>query len=260
MADRYLFKVEGLDFAYPGAEPLFHDFNLVLPEGEVICIVGQNGCGKSTLLNLLGKNLIPKAGEISLTGHSLRDFKRKDFAQAVAIVHQQNRAPNDLTVEDLVSYGRIPHNPLLAMRLNEKDWAAVDRALAWTNTESLRKREIGTLSYGQLQRVWIAMALAQETKTLFLDEPTNFLDIRFQIEVLSLIKSLNRDKGMNIVMVLHDINQAIAYCDRVVALKEGELLMNGPVNDFLDRKLLRNVYDIDLTIAEYSHQHFVLTV
>lgn len=257
---RPLFEVKNMNFHYPDSGALFKDFNLVLPEGEVICIVGQNGCGKSTLLNLLAKGLEVTRGSISLQGYPLTGFRKKEFAKKVAMVHQQNRVPADLTVEELVGYGRTPHNSLLRMRLTERDWESISRALDWTHTEELRRRAVGTLSYGQLQRVWIAMALAQETDILFLDEPTNFLDVRYQIEVLRLVRELNRSKKMSIVMVLHDINQAIAYSDRVVALKSGELLLNGSVEEFLDRSLLAKIYDIELDIMETDKGKVVLTV
>ncbi|WP_288554810.1 ABC transporter ATP-binding protein [uncultured Levyella sp.] len=255
-----LFKVQHMDFAYPEAPLLFKDFSLALPKGEVIAIVGQNGCGKSSLLNLLAKNLHPSNGTIVLENRSLNTFNKREFAKQVGMVHQQNHAPSDLLVEELVSYGRTPHKSLFTSRLSVKDWEVIDRVLQWTGVEDLRKRTIGTLSYGQLQRVWIAMSLAQETKILFLDEPTNFLDIRFQIEILKLVRWLNREQDMSIIMVLHDINQATAFSDRIVALKAGELLFNDAVQEFLQPSILREVYDIDLEIVHTGQVDLVKTV
>ncbi len=254
-----LFELRDLCFAYPGQERLFDGLSLTIPQSEIVCLVGQNGCGKSSLLHLLRRGLRPQAGHITFLGKNLVEWKPRSLAQHLAMVHQRNRVPGDLTVEELVRFGRSPHGPLFGRRYSEEDERAVDQALKDTDLLALRERPAEQLSGGQAQRLWLAMALAQDTPVLFLDEATSFLDVRYQLDFLQLVQQLKEQRQMSIVMVLHDINQALAYSDRIIALKAGKLMVNGPVEEFLQAKVLETVYDHPLRILQTAEGPVVKT-
>lgn len=184
----YMMKVKELSFSY-GKNRILNNVSLKIPEGKITTILGANGCGKSTLFSLMTKNLMPDCGRIFLQRKNIGGMPLGEFAKRVSIVHQYNTAADDMTVERLVSMGRTPHRKIFGSTSDE-DENLVNRALEVTNLLEFREREIGKLSGGQRQRVWIAMALAQNTKLLFLDEPTTYLDIRYQLEILELVKSL----------------------------------------------------------------------
>lgn len=249
-------EVRGLVFSY-GKNRVLDDTSLLIERGKVTTIMGGNGCGKSTLFALMTKNLVPDRGKVFLRGRDVRAMGLKDFARHVSIVHQNNVAPDDMTVEQLVRLGRAPHlRPMSDM--DEEDERLVNWALRVTGIEPYRERELARLSGGQRQRAWIAMALAQNTKVLFLDEPTTYLDVRYQIEVLDLTRRLNREFGMTIVMVLHDVNQAIAYSDVIVGLKDGRVAFNGDPQLMVTRESMRDLFDIDLEIAQADGRKVVL--
>lgn len=174
-------------------------------------------------------------------------------------MHQYNTAPNDITVEKLVSYGRIAHIDK-GRRNYADDEKYINFAMAVTGVSEFAKKQISNLSGGQRQRVWIAMALAQNTKILLLDEPTTYLDVRYQIEILRLVKKLNTEYGITIIMVLHDINQSIAYSDCIIAMKDGKILAEGNPNDVINEELIKNVYGIELSVKEIRENKIVLTV
>ena len=224
-ADKPAMEVRDLHFAY-GKNKVLKGVSLKIEEGKITTIMGANGCGKSTLFSLMTKNLYPGKGNIFLKGKNIQNLNLKEFARKVAIVQQYNSASDDITVENLVAFGRTPHKKMM-----QGDSAEDERMIEWalevTNLTEYRDREVPRLSGGQRQRVWIAMALCQGTKTLFLDEPTTYLDIRYQIEILQLVKKLNQEFGITIIMVLHDINQAIAYSDNVIGMKDGKVLVEG---------------------------------
>lgn len=203
-----VFDIKGLTFSY-GSEQVIKGLDLSLKEGKVTTLIGANGCGKSTLFNLITKNLKPQGGSIMLGGREVSQIKLKDFAKQVAIVHQYNTAPADISVEKLVAFGRTPYHGFGSIANSEEDEQKIKRALEITNTEKLKDKAVAQLSGGQKQRVWIAMALAQDTKILFLDEPTTYLDIRYQLQILKLVRRLNEEYGMTVVMVLHGINQSL---------------------------------------------------
>lgn len=204
-------SVEHLTFHYDNDPPVLRDLSLTIRSGAITTLMGANGCGKSTLLQILTKNLKPDSGTIRFDQAELSAISLKEFARRAAIVHQKNTAPDDLTVERLVAYGRLPYSSIFKAGLDQENQAQVERALALTDLTELRDRRVGALSGGQRQRAFIAMALAQNTKLLFLDEPTTFLDVRYQVEILRLVERLNKEEGITIVMVLHDINQALSY-------------------------------------------------
>ena len=254
-----VFEISGLHFAY-GKHEVLKGLDMTVPEGAITTLIGANGCGKSTLFNLMTKNLKPDQGVISLYGQNVAEAKLKDFAKKVAIVHQYNTAPTDLSVEKLVSYGRTPYHTMGLSPDPEEDEKRVEWALEITNTAELRDKPVAELSGGQKQRVWIAMALAQDTKILFLDEPTTYLDVRYQLEILRLIKKLNREFGITVIMVLHDINQSLYYSDEIVAMKDGKIIAHGLPEKIITTELVREVYGVDLTIQHVDGKPFVIPV
>lgn len=251
-------EVRGLSFAY-GKNKVLRDTSFKIEEGKVTTIMGANGCGKSTLFNLMTKNLYPGKGNIFLHGKNIQNLALKEFARKVSIVHQYNSSADDITVERLVSFGRTPHMKLMQGRSDE-DERLIRWAMEVTNVEKYRDREVSRLSGGQRQRVWIAMALAQNTKILFLDEPTTYLDIRYQIEILELVKKLNEEYGITIIMVLHDINQAIHFSDRIIGLKDGRVAADGAPEEVITTECIRELYGISLGVATIEGKKFVLTV
>ena len=257
-----LLETRGLKkyFETPGG--LLHavdDISFSINTGETLGVVGESGCGKSTLFNLMTRNLYPGKGNIFLRGKNIQNLALKEFARKVSIVHQYNSSADDITAERLVSFGRTPYMKLMQGR-SEADERQIRWAMEVTNTEKYRDREISRLSGGQRQRVWIAMALAQNTKILFLDEPTTYLDIRYQIEILKLVQKLNREYGITIIMVLHDMNQAIHYSDRIIGLKDGHVAAEGAPDEIITPESIRELYGITLGVTEVEGEKFVLTV
>lgn len=231
--------IENLQFTYSKEKEILHRINLDFKKGEITAIIGANGCGKSTLLNLIAGVLTPLSGVISLDGKDIRKYKKTEFAKRVSAVHQKNTAPPDMTVEQLVRMGRTPYRRLLKQNNAAKDDFAVAQAMRYANVEEYADLEMGSLSGGMLQRVWLAMALAQETDILLLDEITTYLDIHYQLEILNLIYTLNRKKRNTVIMVLHDINLVMQYCDNIILMKEGFILYDGktdrlPLQQLLD--------------------------
>ena len=255
-----MLSVEHLNFSYVSDTPILRDLSVTIRENAITTLMGANGCGKTTLLQLLTKNLRPASGTIKVDGRELDHIGLKEFARTAAIVHQKNTAPDDLTVERLVSYGRLPYSSLFRASLDEENQAQVERALALTGLTELRERRIGTLSGGQRQRAFIAMALAQNTRLLFLDEPTTFLDVRYQVEILRLVEKLNKEEGITIVMVLHDINQALAYSDEVIGLRGGSVAFQGRPEEVITSESIKNLYGIDLPVLRADGRLCVMAV
>ncbi len=253
-----IFSVKNLSFSY-GKHLVIKDINFEIEEGKITTLIGANGCGKSTLFNLMTRSLKPDQGKIMLGGQNINDMKLKEFARKVAIVHQYNTAPDDLSVEKLVSYGRIPHQ-----KIGRKEDAKEEEKIRWameiTNTWKYKDKLVSSLSGGQKQRVWIALALAQGTKILFLDEPTTYLDIRYQIQILKLIKKLNREYRISVIMVLHDINQSIYYSDQIIAMKNGEIVATGCPEKIVEPKLIKKIYGVDLDQIHFNNRSFVIPV
>ena len=254
-----VFDIKGLTFSY-GTNEVIKGLDLSIKQGKVTTLIGANGCGKSTLFNLITKNLRPNSGEIRLEGKDISQVKLKDFARQVAIVHQYNTAPADISVEKLVAFGRTPYHGLGSPSNSEEDEEKIKRALEITNTEKLKDKAVAQLSGGQKQRVWIAMALAQDTKILFLDEPTTYLDIRYQLQILKLVRKLNEEYGMTVIMVLHDINQSLYYSDEIVAMKDGRITAQGKPEEIITSELIKNVYYVELGISAVNGRPFVLPV
>lgn len=254
-----VFQIRGLSFAY-GKHTVLKGLDLDLHAGRITTLIGANGCGKSTLFHLMTKNIRPDAGRILLRDQDISACRLRDFARQVAIVHQYNTAPADLSVEKLVAYGRTPYQTMGLSPDPEADAEKIRWALEITHTDKYRDKPVAELSGGQKQRVWIAMALAQGTQVLFLDEPTTYLDIRYQLQILHLIRQLNREYGMTIVMVLHDINQSLHYSDEIVAMSDGQVCAHGLPEEIVTPQLIRRVYDVDLAIRPVDGKPFVIPV
>lgn len=249
-------EIKHLTFAY-GKCNILSDVSLTFKENSITTLLGANGSGKTTLFNLCTKNLIPDRGVILLDRENIFDINQKKFAEQVAIVHQQNRIMGDITVRRLVSYGRTPYMKFMRGYC-EEDNEAIDWAMDVTGLCELSNRSLSSLSGGQKQRVWIAMSLAQKSRILFLDEPTTYLDIKYQIEILELIRSININFGITVVMVLHDINQALKYSDEVVGLKEGKIVFSGKPDTVITDDSVSNLYDIPLVVQEFKGSKVVL--
>ncbi|MEI3866547.1 ABC transporter ATP-binding protein [Microbacterium sp. CCNWLW134] len=248
MTTAHRLAAEGLTLAY-GSRLIVPELDLVVPSGRVTAIIGANGCGKSTLLRALARLLAPQSGRVVLDGEALHTRKSKEVARMLALLPQSPVAPEGIAVADLVGRGRHPHQRPLA-RWSTRDYEVVAQALEATGVTDLADRAMDELSGGQRQRVWIAMALAQETDVLLLDEPTTFLDVAHQIEVLDLLTDLNRDRGTTIVMVLHDMNLAARYADHLFALRDGRVVAEGPPRDILTRRLIDEVFDLDAVVID----------
>ncbi|WP_445945027.1 ABC transporter ATP-binding protein [Rhizobium sp. CB3060] len=226
---------------------ILSDVDLSFPKGEFVALVGHNGSGKSSLLKILGRQILPTAGSASYAGRDVRLFPERAFAQSVAYLPQDVSASADMTVRELVRCGRYPwHGPL--GRFSRTDGEKVEQALALTHLEPLADRTVATLSGGERQRAWLAMLVAQDTECLLLDEPTAALDIAHQIEVLSLVRRLSHEKGLSVIIVLHDINMAARFCDRICALKRGRVVASGKPDEILMRERLQEIYGIDMDV------------
>ncbi|MEV7895184.1 ABC transporter ATP-binding protein [Streptomyces cyaneofuscatus] len=217
--------------------------DLAVPPGRITAIVGANACGKSTLLRALARLLAPRAGSVSLDGRALHSIPTRELAQQLGILPQSPVAPEGLTVIDLVNRGRSPHQTWWR-QWTKADEQAVHDALAATGTTDLADRAVDELSGGQRQRAWIAMAVAQGTPVLLLDEPTTYLDLAHQIDVLDLVVDLNRREGRTIVMVLHDLNQACRYADHVIAMKKGSIVAEGAPADVITAATVEDVFGL----------------
>ncbi|MDT0118240.1 ABC transporter ATP-binding protein [Microbacterium sp. PRF11] len=238
---------EGVTLGY-GDRTIVDSLDLQIPPGRVTTIVGANACGKSTLLKAMARLLAPSAGQVLLDGKAIHRMPTRQVARVLGLLPQSPIAPEGIAVSDLVSRGRHPHQGALS-RWTSADDAAVARALEATDVTHLADRPVDELSGGQRQRVWIAMALAQETDVLLLDEPTTFLDISHQVDVLDLLTDLNRERGTTVAMVLHDLNLAARYADHLVAMAQGEVVAAGDPADVLTEDTVRRVFGLDSRVV-----------
>ena len=231
-----------------GRSPALNDVTLSIPRGTVTAIIGPNGSGKSTLLRALARLLRPETGSVLLDGAAIARMSPGQVARQIATLPQSPGSIQGMTVQELVEQGRYPHTGPLRM-LSDRDHAAVERALELTSSSRFRHRLLESLSGGERQRVWIALALAQEPRILLLDEPTTFLDINHQIQVLKLIQGLNREHGLTVVMALHDLNHASQYAERLVVLHCGRIVEEGPPSVVIREDVLASVFNVQAHIS-----------
>lgn len=221
--------------------------DITIPKNKISVIIGANACGKSTLLKTLSRLIKPISGEVLLDGKKITEIPPKELAKVLGLLPQSPIVPEGITVADLVGRGRFPYQSFFK-GLDKKDYEAVEEALEIMGITELANRSVDELSGGQRQRVWIAMALAQQTDILLLDEPTTFLDIAYQVEILDLLTDLNRRLGTTIVMVLHDINLSARYADHIFAVQKGNLIAQGAPSDIITEELIKQVFDLECTV------------
>lgn len=241
-------KAETISVAYDHKMIIEH-LSLDVPQGAITTIIGANGCGKSTLLKALTRIHKVEKGAIYLDGQSIATLPTKQVAQKIALLPQVLEATEGISVYELISYGRYPHQKYLGS-LTAYDRSRIHWAMEVTSTIGLANNDVDTLSGGQKQRVWIAMALAQDTDTIFLDEPTTYLDLNHQLEVLELLKRLNQENGKTIVMVLHDLNLSARFSDQLIAMKDGCIQYQGAVSDILTVSNLETIFNIKAHLVE----------
>ncbi|MEY8353938.1 ABC transporter ATP-binding protein [Lachnospiraceae bacterium 54-53] len=222
--------------------------DLEIPQGKITTIIGPNGCGKSTVLKAVGRILKPRGGSIYLNGKDIRRLSTKEVAQKMAVLPQSPQAPSGLTVGELAAYGRYPHQKGLG-RLKPEDRKIIHWALEVTKLTEFETTAVDSLSGGQRQRVWIAMALAQQTDLILLNEPTTYLDLAYQLEVLELLYRLNREQNCTIVMVLHDLNLAARFADYMIAIRSGKIVCHGSPENVMTGDVLRETFRIDAEIV-----------
>lgn len=223
-------------------------FDFEIKEGEIVSLIGPNGSGKSTVLKVVSRLMNSIEGVVHLDGYDIHRLPSKEVAKKLSILSQYHSTPPDFTVEELVGYGRMPHKKWYETKTKE-DEEIIAWAIQQTRVEKFRHRSVNSLSGGERQRAWIAMALAQRPKVLLLDEPTTYLDICHQIEVMELVNKLNKELDLTVVMVLHDLNQAVRYSQRLVVIKDGRFFMEGTPEEVLTKELLRDVYSIDADVT-----------
>lgn len=248
MKQTHLFQAEHIVTGYDH-KTVIEDIDLVIPSNKISVIIGANGCGKSTLLKTLAKLIKPSSGNITLDGKAISKIPSKQLARVLGLLPQSPIVPEGISVADLVGRGRFPHQSLLS-GWSKKDYEAVAEAMRIMNITEFANDPIDELSGGQRQRVWIAMALAQQTDILFLDEPTTFLDITYQVEILDLLTDLNRKYGTTIVMVLHDINLSARYADYIYALHKGKLVAEGSPSKVITSTVVKEIFGLNCSVIE----------
>ncbi|WP_247046556.1 ABC transporter ATP-binding protein [Arthrobacter rhizosphaerae] len=240
-------RAENLTLGYDGPD-IIRDLSLDVPSGQVTTIIGPNGCGKSTLLRALGRLITPRSGQVTLDGVALPQLSSQHIATCLSILPQTPTAPSGLTVADLVSRGRHPRQKWY-QQFSAGDQAAVEAALVETDLADLADTPLEDLSGGQRQRAWISMTLAQDSGILLLDEPTTYLDLAHQVDVLELVRRLNRRNGRTVVMVLHDISLAARYSDNMVVMKDGGIVASGAPQEVVTARLLQEVFGLNAHIV-----------
>ncbi|KOQ95002.1 iron-enterobactin ABC transporter ATP-binding protein, partial [Pluralibacter gergoviae] len=231
-----------------GKKIIADNLSVAIPDGHFTAIIGPNGCGKSTLLRTLSRLMTPRQGHVFLDGEHIQRYASKEVARRIGLLAQNATTPGDITVQELVARGRYPHQPLFA-RWRKEDEEAVTRAMAATGVLELAAQSVDTLSGGQRQRAWIAMVLAQETQIMLLDEPTTWLDISYQIDLLELLSALNREQGYTLAAVLHDLNQACRYATHLIALRDGKIIAEGAPGEIVTAGLIEKIYGMPCTIV-----------
>lgn len=241
-----------------GTKVIVDQLSLTIPQGQITTLIGPNGSGKSTLIRSIAHLLKPTTGVILLDHQNIQHIKSKAFAKKIAVLPQTNQSANDLTVDELVTFGRLPYRHPLSS-LSATDHEKIEWALTQASLQDLRERPLSTLSGGQRQRAWIAMAVAQDTETIILDEPTTYLDLTHQLEVMQLVQQLNQQAHRTIIMALNDLNHAARFSDQLIALKDGHVLAHGPVASVMTAANLKTIFNIDATLVDYQGTPLILT-
>lgn len=246
------FYAEHTDIAY-GKRIIVEDLSVEIPAGKITALIGANGSGKSTILKTMCRLMAPVRGQIVLDGKAIHSQPTKELAKRLSVLPQNPEAPEGLTVKELISYGRSPHKAGFG-RLNQKDEEIIARAMKVTSITEFAQRPLDQLSGGQRQRAWIAMCIAQDTDIMFLDEPTTFLDMAHQLEVMKLLKKLNEEFGRTIVMIVHDLNHATRFADHIIAIKAGKIVSQGTPQEVVTAQVCREVFGVvaDILTDAYS--------
>ena len=251
-------SVKNLSVAYE-KNIIINNMSLSIPKGEISIIIGSNGCGKSTLLKSIARVIKPKSGEIYINEKNIKNQKEKYIATQVAFLPQGPISPSGITVRELVSYGRFPHQKLIG-GLNSKDKEVIDLVIEETGLKEFSDREIESLSGGQRQRAWIAMTLAQETDIIMLDEPTTYLDMSYQLEVLEILEKLNKEKRITVVIVLHELNNACRFASNIIGLKEGKIICQGEPKKVINKETLKEIYGIEAQLQLSENKKYPICV
>ena len=241
-----MIQIKGLSKSF-GKKPVVENVSLTIEPKKITSFIGPNGAGKSTLLSMVSRLLAADTGEVLLDQNDVKKMKSNEFAKRVAILKQANHINVRLTVRELVSFGRYPYSK---GRLNAEDEKIIDQALEYMNLVDMQHKFLDELSGGQKQRAFISMVIAQDTEYILLDEPLNNLDMKHSVQIMKILRQLVDDLGKTVVIVLHDINFASVYSDRIVALKDGRLVKDGPTNDIITSESLREVYDMHIPVQE----------
>ncbi len=233
---------------------ILSDIDLDVGEGTICGLVGPNGSGKSTLLKIIARQIAPTSGRLVWQGRPASDWSNREFARHASYMPQFTPGADGMTVRELVALGRFPWHGTLG-RFGDNDRRAVEEAIARTGLESFADRRVDEMSGGERQRAWIAMMLAQDARCLILDEPTSALDLAYQTGVLSLVRNLAEERGLTVIVVLHDINLAARYCDTITALNRGRILMSGLPSDVMQENALRQIFGVEMGIFQHPHHH-----
>ncbi|MBU8685102.1 ABC transporter ATP-binding protein [Bacillus haynesii] len=234
-----------------GEQTVVHPTTLTIQKGMITSFIGPNGAGKSTLLSIISRLIGMDAGKVLIDGKEISAYKSNDLAKKISILKQSNQINIRLTVRELVSFGRFPYSQ---GRLSKEDWAYVDEAIDYMKLRDIEHKHLDQLSGGQCQRAFIAMVIAQDTDYILLDEPLNNLDMKHSVEIMKLLRDLVESRGKTIVIVIHDINFASVYSDRIAALKNGRIVKEGPAEDIIQTPVLKDIYDMDIPIQQIGDQ------
>lgn len=241
-------SVKNLTVAYEN-NVIIEDMNVSIPREEISIIIGANGCGKSTLLKTIARINKAKKGDIFINAKDIKKVKEKNIAKEVAFLPQGPVCPSGLTVKELVAFGRFPHQKMIG-GLNTHDKDVIEWAIEETGLSEFKDREVESLSGGQRQRAWIAMTIAQETEIIMLDEPTTYLDMSFQLEVLEVLEKLNKEKKITVVLVLHELNNACRFANNIIGLKKGKIICEGKPVEVITKESLKEIYGIDARLEQ----------
>jgi iron complex transport system ATP-binding protein len=239
-----------------GSTAILHNINLAFNEGQVTALLGHNGSGKSTLLKTLARQIPARAGDVRLEGNAAKSLGARAFARIVGYLPQHPPGTDGLTVRELIALGRYPWRGPLG-RYSDADYALIDQAIADTDLKPFEPRSVDTLSGGERQRAWIAMLLAQQTRCLLLDEPISALDVKHQVETLRLVQRLARQRELTVIVVLHDVDLASRFCDRLVALKAGQVVADGTPAEIMDSQILESIYSVPMGVMERAPGQWV---